>query len=68
MGKSALFPRGLKAMQLNTIKMTIPRQNMKSDCHVTVEVMPEKQDKPVHKVLVAMLGRLYYNERKVNTS
>ncbi len=55
-------------MQLNTIKMTIPRQNVKSDCHVTVEVMPEKQDKPVHKVLVAMLGRLYYNERKVNTS
>lgn len=53
-------------MKLQRVKMTIPRQQSDDGIPILVITMPEQRDKPVHKVLVAMLGRLYNNERKVN--
>lgn len=54
-------------MKLQLVKMTIPRQRSKDGPPIAVIVMPEEREKPVRKVLLAMLGRLYDNERKVNT-
>lgn len=54
-------------MKMQLIKMTIPRQKSEGGHTITVIALPEEREKPVRKVLVAMLGRLYDNERKVNT-
>lgn len=55
-------------MKLQLVKMIIPRQKSENGHPVAVTILPEKCEKPVHRVLLAMLGRLYNNERKVNTS
>lgn len=53
-------------MQLQVVKITIPRQTREGKQQpITVTALPEVREKPVHKVLVDMLGRLYNKERAV---
>lgn len=52
-------------MRMQRVKMTIPRQQSDDEIPIIVITMSEEREKPVRKVLLAMLGRLYDNERKV---
>ena len=53
-------------MRLQTVKLTIPHRNKDGTRRVAVEVLPEKQEKPIPQVLVKVLSRLY--EERRNTS
>ncbi len=52
-------------MKLQRVKMIIPRQQSDDEIPIIVITMSEEREKPVRKVLLAMLRRLYDNERKV---
>ncbi|MBQ8697829.1 MAG: hypothetical protein IJ521_02370 [Schwartzia sp.] len=53
-------------MKLQSVKITIPRRKDEDQQIIDITFLPQKCEKPVHQVLVSMLGRLYYNEKKVN--
>ena len=53
-------------LKLQQVKITIPRQHSENRQPIAATFLPGECEKPVRKVLVAMLGRLYDKERKVN--
>ncbi|MBQ8697820.1 MAG: hypothetical protein IJ521_02320, partial [Schwartzia sp.] len=53
-------------LKLQSVKITIPRQKDTDQQIIETTFLPRECEKPVHQVLVSMLGRLYYYEKKVN--
>ncbi len=55
-------------MRLQLVKMTIPRKKSGDNQNVSVTILPAEREKPVNKVLVAIMRRLYREERKEHTA
>lgn len=55
-------------MKLRRIKLAVPRHKRGENQRILITALPEECEKPVRKVLVDILARLYNNERKVNAT